>query len=329
MKLRSLLPAVLLPVLAGLCLLHGGAAVPATDVGAALLGGGSELAQFVVWQTRLPAVCAAVLCGASLGVGGLLLQTLFGNPLADPSLLGVNGGAGLGVAVAVLLLGGTLSAGSWSVSGYALSVGLAFAGAMGVIALLLGLAAVLPGRLSLLVSGVMVGFVATALISLLTFFATAQGVQTMFLWGMGSFGGVTWNQLPLFGALCAFGLCATMVFGGRLNALLLGETYARNLGVDVRAMRRWLLALAGLLCAAVTSLCGPISFVGLAVPHAARLLLRTADHRRLLPVVMLLGADVCLLCHALCQLPGGSVLPLNVVTPLLGVPIVFYLLVKR
>lgn len=327
-----LLPAFLVVVLAAANLLWGSSDVPPRAVWSVLTGqdGTADAVHFIVVEVRLPQMLTALFSGAALAVAGLLLQTVFANPLADPGILGVNSGAGLGVALVLLLLGGTLTAGEVTVGGFFLVVAAAFVGAAVVIALLLVCNAFLPGRLLLLVTGVMLSFVVSALIGLLSFWATAQGVQSYVVWGLGNFSGVTLSRLPFFCLCILVGLVGALLLSKSLNALLLGDDYARNLGVDVRRTRTDVLLLTGLLTAVVTAFCGPIAFVGLAVPHAARLTLRTADHRRLLPATMLWGAALTLLCNLVSVLPGShGILPVNVLTPLLGVPMVFYLLTRQ
>lgn len=284
---------------------------------------------FIVWQSRLPQVCTALLSGAALAVSGLLMQTLFANPLADPGILGVNSGAALGVALVMLLMGGSAEAGGFVLSGYLLTILAALAGACAVTLLLLACSALLRGKLMLLITGVMVSYVVSSAISLLNFYATEQGVQSYIIWGMGNFGGVNLERLPAYALTIFAGLTGTMLLCKPLNALLLGDNYAGNLGVRVRRMRFGVLLLASWLTAAVTALCGPIAFVGLAVPHAARLMISTSDHRRLLPLTALWGANTALLCLLITYLPGErGVLPINALTPVIGVPVVMYILLK-
>jgi len=302
------------------------------EAGRALFGNASpdSAAAFIVRESRLPQMAAAMLSGAALAVAGLLMQTLFANPLADPSILGINSGAGLGVALVMLLMGGSATAGVFALSGFFLVVIAAFAGAMGVTFLLLLLSTFLRGRLMLLITGVMLSYMVSALISILSFHATAQGVHSYVLWGMGDFTGVTLNRLPAYAATIGLVLCPALLSAKPLNALLLGDDYAANLGVRIRRTRTLLLCVTSLLTATVTALCGPIAFIGLAVPHGARLLLRTADHRVLLPATALWGANVALLCNLLSRLPAnGSLIPINALTPLIGVPVVIYILLHR
>lgn len=326
MKYAFLLLLLLFP----LTLFVGSVGLTPAQVLGAFSGSADEAARFIVLESRLPQSLTAVLAGAALAVAGLVMQTLFANPLADPSLLGVNSGASLGAAIALLALGGSWSVGAVAFSGVLLTVAAAFVGACAVIALLLVCSRYLRGNLALLVAGVMLSFLISALISLLSFYATAEGVRSFVVWGLGDFSSVSPDRLPLFAALVLVPAGLLLLAARPLNALLLGTDYAANLGVRVRPVRTRLLLLTGLLTAAVTALCGPISFIGLAVPHAARLLLRSADHRRLLPATLLLGADVALLSLLLTHLPGSrGTLPLAAITPLIGVPVVLYILIRR
>lgn len=322
---------LLFVILLLLSLLTGTVSLSPSEVWQALTDAGADpAARFIVCESRLPQALTAVLSGAALAAGGLVMQTLFNNPLADPSLLGVNSGASLGAALALLAFGGSWSLGGATLSGVLLTVAAAFAGACAVIILLLVCSRFLRGNLALLVAGMMFSFILSAIISVLSFYATADGVRSFVIWGMGDFSGVALPRLPLYAALILLPLTALFPFSRSLNALLLGPHYAANLGIAVRAVRTWLLLLTGLLTAAVTALCGPISFIGLAVPHLARLHLRTADHRKLLPATLLWGADTALLALVLSHLPGErGILPPAAITPLMGVPVVIYILLKR
>ncbi len=325
------LPVLLLPLLAGLLLFTGSAELPVGEVCRALYTGGAENtpAAYIVMQVRLPLLLAALFSGCALAASGLVMQTVFANPLADPSLLGVNSGAGLGAAVVMLLYGGTFVAGGVSLSGYLLTVIAASAGAAAVIVLLMFLSVLFRDKLQLLVSGVMVNFVASSFIAILGCLSTAQGLQNYVFWGMGDFSGVTADRLPLY--IISIVGCLLLMLGGSksLNALLLGNDYAANLGIRIRRVRMRLLLLSGLLCAWVTALCGPVSFIGLAAPHVARLVHRTADHSRLMPYTILWGANMALLAVLFTRLPGGVLMPVNAVTPLFGVPVVMWLLLRR
>ena len=328
----SSLLAVSIVLLLAANLFFGTVDIPAKAVWQILTGSTAEKAswEFIVWQSRLPQALTALLCGAALATSGLLLQTLFSNPLADSSILGISSGSSLGVAVVLLAGGGTLTSGTLALTGFLAVMSCAFAGAVAVMGLLLFLSHFVRNSLLLLIAGIMIGYVASSAISLLNYFSTAEGVHSFVIWGMGNFGGVSLRQLPYFSALLTTGLAGALLLIKPLNALLLGPRYAENLGVNVRRTRHWLLVVTGLLTAVTTAFCGPIAFIGLAVPHVARLLLGTSNHNSLLPVCLLTGSAVALLCNFLCLLPGeGGLLPLNAVTPLLGAPVILYVIVRQ
>jgi len=323
--------ALAVAVLFALNLLWGSVSIPAGDVWRILLGDKTEKAswQFIVLQSRLPQALAAMLCGAALAVSGLLLQTAFRNPLAGPSVFGINSGAGLGVAVVMLFLGGGLSVGSVSISGFAAILAAAFIGAMAVMMLIFFFSTLVRNSVMLLIIGIMIGYLSNSAISLLNFFATDEGVKSYMVWGLGSFGGVSMTNMPVFATVTLAGLVGAMTLMKPLNALMLGEQYAENLGVNILRVRHWLLIITGILTAITTAFCGPVAFIGLAVPHIARLLLTTDNHRQLLPATLLCGAVVALVCNLICYLPGGGVIPLNAVTPLIGAPVIIYVIVQR
>ena len=310
-------------------LLLGSVSIPAEDVMRILLGDTNEKAswRFIILESRLPQAITAMFCGASLAVSGLMLQTVFRNPLAGPSVFGINSGAGLGVALVMLFLGGGLSVGSLQFSGFAAVLIAAFFGALAVMAVIFFFSTLVRSHVMLLIIGIMIGYISNSAISLLNFFATDEGVKSYMVWGLGSFGGVSMANMPVFVGVSLFGLSGALLLIKPLNALLLGDRYAENLGVNIIAVRNWLLVGTGLLTAVTTAFCGPVAFIGLAVPHMARLLLTTDNHRQLLPATMLCGAVVALVCNLLCFLPGdGGVIPLNAVTPLIGAPVIIYVI---
>ena len=310
-------------------LLLGSVSIPAEDVMRILLGDTNEKAswRFIILESRLPQAITAMFCGASLAVSGLMLQTIFRNPLAGPSVFGINSGAGLGVALVMLFLGGGLSVGSLQFSGFAAVLIAAFFGALAVMAVIFFFSTLVRSHVMLLIIGIMIGYISNSAISLLNFFATDEGVKSYMVWGLGSFGGVSMANMPVFVGVSLFGLLGALLLIKPLNALLLGDRYAENLGVNIVAVRNWLLVVTGLLTAVTTAFCGPVAFIGLAVPHMARLLLTTDNHRQLLPATMLCGAVVALVCNLLCFLPGdGGVIPLNAVTPLIGAPVIIYVI---
>lgn len=310
---------------------YGSVDIPFADVAEILSGGEGERAgwRLIVLETRLPQAVTAMLAGMALSAAGLMLQTLFNNPLASPEVFGVNSGAGLGVAVVMLLLQGSFTAGNISLAGYMALLAGAFIGALFIIAIILGLSTWLSSNIFLLIAGLALSYLASAVISLLNYFSTAEGVHSYLIWGMGNFGGVSLEQLPFFSILLLLSLSLSLLMMKPLNALLLGDIYAANLGIKTKRIRGVLLALTGLLTAAVTAYCGPVSFIGLAVPHFARLILRTNNHLLLLPTTILVGGAVALLCNLICQLPGESgLIPLGAITPLIGAPVILYIILR-
>lgn len=313
-------------------LLMGAVDIPAADVMAILFGKESDHTawNYIVLESRLPQAVTAMFCGASLAVSGLMLQTAFRNPLAGPSIFGINSGASVGVALVMLLWGGSISTEAFSLSGFVAVLTAAFVGAMLVLALIMLLSLVVKDNVMLLIAGIMIGYIASSAISLLNFFATEEGVQSYMVWGLGNFGGVSLDRLPLFIGVSAFGLLVAILMVKPLNALLLGDQYAQNLGFNIKRVRHLLLFVTGLLAAITTAFCGPVAFIGLAVPHIARLILGTENHRSLLPATILTGAATAMLANLVCILPGDNgVIPLNAVTPFLGAPVIIYVIAKR
>ena len=310
----------------------GSVDIPSKEVLNILCGGEAtkESWKFIILDSRLPQAITALLSGPALAVCGLLLQTYFNNPLAGPSILGINSGASLGVAVVMLIMGGSVGIGALNFTGFlAVLVG-AIIGSLLVMAILLLFSSFVKGNLTLLIIGIMVGYLTSSAISLLNFFATTEGVHSYVIWGMGTFGGVSSAQLPYFSITVLIGLVASVLMIKPLNALLLGERYAENLGVNIRKIRNLILLTVGLLTACVTAFCGPIAFIGLAVPHISRLLIGSSNPPTLLPFTLLTGAVMALLCNLACILPGdGGILPLNAITPLLGAPVIIYVLVNQ
>ena len=324
--------AVSILFLFGLNLITGSVQIPFADVLDILCGRfmGKESWQYIILENRLPQTLTAILCGASLSVCGLMLQTAFRNPLAGPDVFGISSGAGLGVALVMLLLGGTVSTSMFTVSGFLAILTAAFVGAIAVTALILFLSTMVRNSVLLLIVGIMVGYVSSSAVSLLNFFASEEGVKSYMVWGMGNFGGVSMSHIPLFSILCLMGIGVSFLLIKPLNVLLLGPQYAESLGISTRQLRNILLVVVGLLTAITTAFCGPISFIGLAIPHIARLLFRTENHQVLLPGTVLSGAAISLLCNFICYLPGeAGIIPLNAVTPLIGAPVIIYVIVQR
>lgn len=324
---------ILLVVILFLCnLLYGSVKIPAGDVLHILLWEESEFSawNYIIRESRLPQAITALLTGAALSVSGLMLQTTFNNPLAGPDILGINSGAGLGAAIVLLLFGGIMPAGNLFLGGSLLLVAASFIGALLVTLLILLFSARLRSHTMLLIIGMMIGYIVSSIVSLLNFFSTAEGVQSYMMWGMGNFGGVSRQSLPLFSVLVLVGLVIAICLIKPLNALLLGERYAENLGVSIRRTRTLLLIATGLLVAVTTAYCGPINFIGLAVPHMARLMLGTGNHRTLLPTTLLCGSAIALLCNLISTLPGDNgLLPLNAITPIIGAPVIIYVIISR
>ncbi len=309
-------------------LFWGSVNIPFSDVLDILLGRevNSKMAESVVIQSRFPQAITALLAGAGLAAAGLLLQTAFSNPLAGPSILGITSGASLGVAVVMLIGGGALGA----ISGTMTSVLGAFIGAILTLGVIILFSMMVSSNVMLLIVGIMVGYVANSAITLLNFFASEQNVFSYTIWGMGNFSSVSFSDLPLFVIISLVGILLSILLIKPLNALLLGERYATNLGVNIKRTRILLLLCTGLLTAIVTSYCGPISFLGLAVPHVARLMTKSSNHYTLLPATLLAGSATALMCTLLCSMPWQSgVLPLNAITPIFGAPVIIYVIVNR
>ncbi len=282
----------------------------------------------IIKESRIPQMIVALLCGASLGTCGLLLQTAFRNPLAGPSILGIDAGANLGVAL--VLLGGGFTLGGLTTSGFVGTVMAAMMGALCVMSLLLTLSQWVKQQAMLLITGVVIGNVTSSIIQLLVYGATEQGTRSYVMWGMGNFAGPAISHLPAFILLISTGLIAATLLAKPLDALLLGDRYAQNLGVNIHRMRQSLLLVTGLLTATTTAYCGPIAFLGLAVPHIARLGLRTSKHLILIPGTMLTGSILTLSCNLISTMPNdGSVIPVNVITPLIGAPVILYVIFRQ
>lgn len=290
----------------------------------------NERWHFIVWESRMPAAITALLTGSALASCGLLLQSYFRNSLAGPSILGITNGANL--MVALVTLGGLRWSISWGSSFELKSVVVfsAFIGSFLVLALLLFLGRIVRSQVTLLIIGILLSYLSSALITLLGYYASAQGFQQLMLWGMGDFSSVSINELPGFVLLIVIGLLASLLLIKPLNGWMQGEKYAMNLGIDLRMTRLMVLGVTGLLTAVTTAWCGPIAFVGLSMPHVARMLLKTDDHGKLMPVTILLGGLCCSLCLWLSTRPdGGTLLPINALTPLFGVPVIIYVLLKK
>jgi len=319
-------------VLFAMSLIVGSVRIPLADVCDILFDkfDGKESWKYIIMENRLPQALTAMLCGASLAVCGLMLQTAFRNPLAGPDVFGISSGAGLGVAIVMLFLGGSVSTTLFTVSGFLAILTSAFIGAIVVTMIILFLSTMVKNSVLLLIVGLMVGYVSSSAVALLNFFASEEGVKSYMVWGMGNFGGVSMNHMQLFALLCLVGIIASIFLIKPLNIMLLGTQYAESLGINIRQIRNLLLVTVGLLTAVTTAFCGPISFIGLAIPHISRLLFRTDNHQILLPGTVLTGAVIALFCNLICYLPGElGIIPLNAVTPLIGAPVIIYVIIKR
>jgi iron complex transport system permease protein len=330
--LLALIGLLVLMILLSLAI--GSVNIPLDNVLRILLGGTPDRATWadIVLKFRLPKALTAALSGAALAISGLQMQTIFRNPLADPFTLGVSSGASLGVALVILSVGAT---GSLLLAGVGILGSLGLAAAAGIGAALTMLAVLLLARrvqnsITLLILGLMFGYLTSALVSLLVYFSLPERIQAFTLWAAGSFSAVTWSQMRVFAPALLLGLFIATLLAKSLNALLLGETYARTLGLNVQRVRIGVIASASLLAGAVTAFCGPIGFLGVAVPHLCRTLFNTADHRVLIPTSMLLGASLALAADLVAQMPGSQfVLPLNVITSLFGVPVVLWVILRQ
>ena len=316
-------------------LMFGSVEIPLAQIWKILTG---QIAEKQVWvdivfKFRLPKAMTAMVVGAALAISGLQMQTLFRNPLADPYILGVSSGASLGVAL-VILGTGTASALTF-VAGLSIlgDLSLAVAASIGsslVLGLVLILSRKIKNSLTLLIIGLMFGYLTNALVSLLIYFSQPERVQAFSLWNAGSFASVTWSQMRIFLPVIFIGIIIGNILIKPLNALLLGDDYARSLGVNVQHARFWIIFSASILTGVTTAFCGPIWFLGVAVPHLARSLLNSADHRVLMPSVMLIGATFALIADLIAQAPGTQfILPLNVVMSLFGVPIIIWVILRQ
>ena len=314
-------------------LLLGTVKIPLVEVCRILCGAdGSEVFSNIIYQARLPQALTAVFAGGGLAVSGLQMQTVFRNPLAGPSVLGISNGSALGVAF-VVLLSGRLGGVALSRLGYlgdaAISIA-AIGGALGVLLLILWVSQRVEGSVTLLIIGVMIGYLANAVIGVLKFLSPEEDVKAFVVWGLGSFSRVSGDNMMLFVQLMCVLLPLACLMVKPMNLMLLGDRYASNLGLNIRRARMMVIVSSGVLVAIVTAFCGPIMFIGLAVPHLARAIFRSSDHRILMPATALCGAALALLCNLIARMPGfEGALPINSVTALVGAPIIVAVLFRR
>ena len=310
----------------------GSVSIPISEIFEILLGGNSSKSSWdlIILNFRLPKALTAILVGSGLSISGLLMQTLFRNPLAGPFVLGISSGASLGVALLILgssIFGGVLAGlalSNWAIA-IASSLGAAF-----VLFAVLVTANKVRNTMSILIIGLMFGTVSAAIISVLTYFSGAQQIQQYIFWSFGSLGNLSWNEVGIFALLFLLGMVGLLDVFKPLNAFLLGENYAKSLGIDIKKSRNIILLVTSLLTGVITAFAGPIAFIGLAVPHITKLVFKTSNHKILVPAVGLLGAVILLICDFISQLPMSEfTLPINAVTSLFGAPVVIWLLVRK
>ena len=321
-------------VLLFLNLVLGSVSIPFHSVWNIICGNGDEPVtwQNIIWKSRFPQALTALVAGAGLAISGLRMQTVFRNPLAGPSVLGISSGASMGVAF-VVLLSGSLGGVALSKLGFMGEIALSIAaivGSLSVMALIVYVSQKVKGNVTLLIIGVMIGYVANAVIGVLKFFSVEEDIRAYVIWGLGSFSRVSGNQMMLFVAIMAILIPLSFLLIKTLNLMLLGDGYARNLGLNIKRARLLVITSAGVLTAIVTAYCGPIVFLGLAVPHLCRAIFQTSDHRILMPGVLFVGAALALACNLIARMPGfEGALPVNSVTALVGAPVVASVLFRR
>ncbi len=329
-----LLLILLISILLFLNMVLGSVNIPLKSVWNIFTGQGNEAVtwQNIIWKSRFPQALTALVVGAGLAVSGLQMQTVFRNPLAGPSVLGISSGASLGVAF-VVLFSGSIGGVALSHLGFmgeiALSVA-AIAGALSVMALIVFVSHQVKGNVTLLIIGVMIGYLANAIIGILKFFSVEEDIKAYVIWGLGSFSRVSGNQMMLFVTIMAILLPLSFLLVKTLNLLMLGDGYARNLGLNIKRARILVISCSGVLTAIVTAYCGPVIFLGLAVPHLCRALFQTSDHRILMPACLVMGAALALACNIIARMPGfEGALPVNSVTALIGAPVVASVLFRK
>ena len=333
--LYMLLLALSIGMLFLLNLFLGSVSIPFHSIWNILWGmdeGESVIWQNIIWKSRVPQALTAMVAGAGLSISGMQMQTVFRNPLAGPSVLGISSGASLGVAF-VVLLSGSIGGIALSRLGFMGEIALTLAaiiGALSIMALIVYVSQKVHGNVTLLIIGVMIGYVANAVIGVLKFFSVEEDIRAYVIWGLGSFARVSGNQMMVFVCIMAVLLPLSFLLIKTLNLLLLGDAYARNLGLNIKRARLQVITCSGVLVAIVTAYCGPITFLGLAVPHLCRGIFRSSDHRVLMPASLLAGAALALLCNLIARMPGfEGALPVNSVTALVGAPVVVSVLFKK
>ncbi len=331
-----IVPFAVLGVLLVLCFFGnislGSVSIPFKDVFNSFVGNLTENQSWhrIIHEYRLPKAYTAIIVGSGLGVSGLLMQTLFRNPLAGPFVLGITSGSSLGVALVIMgasIFGGTLAGvliSKWSI------VIAASIGGFVVLLVVLIMSNRVRDTMALLIIGLMFGSMTSATVSLLSFFSTAEELQLYVFWGFGSIGNLTWDELFVLFIIYAIGIIISMTSIKTLNTLLLGENYAKSLGLNIKRSRLLIIIATSLLAGTITAFAGPIIFIGLAIPHMTRQIFNTSNHKILLPAVFLFGAIVMLICDSIAQLPSSDLtLPINAITSLIGAPVIIWLLVRK
>lgn len=310
----------------------GSVSIPSKDILAIIFGDTSlkDSWEIIILNFRIPKAITAILVGSGLSISGLLMQTLFRNPLAGPFVLGISSGASLGVAL--LILGAGFFGGMFS--GLAMSnwsLAIAASAGSGLVLLAVMLAAnKLRNTMSILIIGLMFGSLSAAFISVLSYFSEASKIQQYIFWGFGSLGNLSWEEIGVFAFIFSIGMLGILFVIKPLNSLLLGENYAKSLGIDVKKSRNIILVITSILTGVITAFAGPIAFIGLAVPHMTKLVFKTSNHKILIPAVTLMGACILLICDMIAQLPTSEfTLPINAITSLFGAPIVIWLLIRK
>lgn len=323
---------ILLVLSLGVNISLGSVNIPLQETIKAVLGSQETASswEYIIWDYRIPKALTAILVGSSLSLSGLLMQTLFRNPLAGPFVLGISSGASLGAAI--LIMGASLFTGTiFATLNNDLSLVVASSlGSFLVLLVVVVVASRIKDTMALLIIGLMFGSITAALVSILSYFTEAEQLRQYVYWSFGSVGNLSWSQLALLAGVILAGIVLSVVSMKALNALLLGENYARSIGIAIRRSRYLIIAATGLLAGSVTAFAGPIAFIGLAVPHLTKQIFNTTDHRVLVPAVLLYGAILLLLCDTLAQLPASAyVLPINAITSIIGAPVVIWLLVRK
>lgn len=327
-----LLLLLVLMLVLGINISSGSVVIPLKDTLNTIFGGTvqNESWNYIIWDYRIPKALTAILIGSGLALSGLLMQTLFRNPLAGPFVLGISSGASLGAAL--LIMGSSALAGLFSF-GFINDVSLAIAASVGsflVLLVVMSVATRIKDTMALLIIGLMFGSITAAIVSVLSYFTSAEKLQQYIYWSFGSLGNLSWSQLGLLLAIVLLGMLLSIFSIKPLNALLLGENYAQSLGVNMKKSRYLIIIATGILAGSITAFAGPIAFVGLAVPHLTRQIFDTTDHKILMPAVLIYGAILMLLCDTIAQLPSSaSVLPINAITSIVGAPVVIWLLVRK